>query len=260
MEGMVVSFIAEYSLLFSSTRNIVELAKEMMCDPKAANKLQVARQTTSYKIRHGLAKGLEKQLIDKLREGFFSFNIDEATSSNLHKVLTLLVSYFCTTKNEVVVEHLGSLNLPTVKSETVLFKAVLDLIKEKELPWCNLMAVLIEIKLREGVAPAPINIDGDSCHHIHNACKKFTKIFDKYLEQLYQDINNDFKWSENIRVILEDICECLSVTYRQLEMFVATRWLLVYDVTPSTIFMFGVYAVFISPFYERQIKSCISQC
>ena len=207
----------------------------MMRYPKAANKLQVARQTASYKMRHGLAKGLEKQLIDKLREGFFSFNIDEATSSNLHKVLTLLVSYFCTTKNELVVEHLGSLSFPTVKSETV-FKAVVDLINEKELPWCNLMAVLMdtcsvmrgskngfEIKLRESVAPALIDMDGDSCHHIHNACKKFTKIFDKYLEQLYQDIYNDFKWSEDIRVILEDICGCLSVTYRRTEMFVATR-------------------------------------
>ena len=111
--------------------------------PKAANKLQVARQTASYKMRHGLAKGLEKQLIDKLREGFFSFNIDEATSSNLHKVLTLLVSYFCTTKKELVVEHLGSLSFPTVKSETV-FKAVVDLINEKELPWCNRMAVIMD--------------------------------------------------------------------------------------------------------------------
>ena len=126
-------------------------------------------------------------------------------------MLTLLVSYFRTTKNEVVVEHLGS-------SETV-FKAVIDLVNEKELPWYNLMAVLMdscsvmrgskngfEIKLRESVAPALIDMDGDSCHHIHNACKKFTKIFDKYLEQLYQDIYNDFKWSEDIRVILEDIC------------------------------------------------------
>ena len=85
MEGMVLSFIAEYSLPFSSARNIAEVAKEMMRDPKAANKLQVARQTTSYKMRHGLTKWLEKQLIDKLREWFFSFNIDEATSSNLHK-------------------------------------------------------------------------------------------------------------------------------------------------------------------------------
>ena len=176
-----------------------------MCDPKAANKLQGARQTALYRMQHRLAKGLEKQLIGKLREGFFSFNIDEVTISNLHKVLTWLVSYFCTTKSEVVVEYLGSLNLPTVKLETV-FKAVVDLINEKELPWCNLMAVLMdscsvmrgskndfEIKLRESFAPALIDMDGDSCHHIHNACKKFTKIFDKYLEQLYQDIYNDFK-------------------------------------------------------------------
>ena len=146
MEGMVLSFIAEYSLPFSSARNIVELAKEMMRDPKAANKLQVSRQTASYKMRHSLAKGLDKQLIEKLREGFFSFNIDEATSSNLHKVLTLLVSYFCTTKNEVVVEHLGSLNFPTVKSETV-FKAAAVLINEKGLPWCNLEVLKMVLKL-----------------------------------------------------------------------------------------------------------------
>ena len=129
------------------------------------------------------------------------------------------------------------LNLPTVKSETV-FKAALDLINEKELPWCNLMAVLMdtcsvmrgskngfEIKLRESVAPALIDMDGDSCHHIHNACQKFTT------EQLYQDTYNDFKWSEDIRVILKDICEWLSVTYRRPEMFIATRCLSVYDVT-----------------------------
>ena len=45
-----------------------------------------------------------------------------------------------------------------------------------------------EIKLCESVVPALIDLDGDSCHHIYNACKKFTKICDKYLEQLYQDI------------------------------------------------------------------------
>ena len=46
---------------------------------------------------------------------------------------------FCYAKNEVVVEHSGSLNLPTVKSETV-FKAVV----QKELPCYNLMAVLMD--------------------------------------------------------------------------------------------------------------------
>ena len=51
-----------------------------------------------------------------------------------------------------------------------------------------------EIKLRESVAPALVDMDGDSRHHIHNACKELTKIFDKYLEQLYQGNYNDFKW------------------------------------------------------------------
>ena len=70
MEGMLLSFITEYTLPFSSARNIVELVKEMMHDPKAANKLPGAWQTTSYRMQHGLAKGLEKQLIGKLRKGF----------------------------------------------------------------------------------------------------------------------------------------------------------------------------------------------
>ena len=111
-----------------------------------------------------------------------------------------------------------------------------------------------EIKLRESVASALIDMDGDSCHHIHNACKKFTKIFNKYLEQLYQDICNDFNLSEGIQVILEDICECLSITYRRLEMFVATRWLLVYDVFLGTGYMFDVYAIFCVSFLRREGK------
>ena len=59
-----------------------------------------------------------------------------------------------------------------------------------------------------------IDIGSDSCQHIHNACKKSPKNFNKCLEKLYQDIYNDFKWSEDMRVILQDICKCLNVTYR----------------------------------------------
>ena len=54
-----------------------------------------------------------------------------------------------------------------------------------------------ENKPCESVAPALIDIDSDSHHHIHNACEKTANIFNKYLEKLYQDIYNDFKWSED---------------------------------------------------------------
>ena len=52
------------------------------------------------------------------------------------------------------------------------------------------------------MVPNLLDVDGDACHHLHNASRKFTKIFDNYLEALYQDIHNDFKWSENLGVIL----------------------------------------------------------
>ena len=34
-----------------------------------------------------------------------------------------------------------------------------------------------ETKLRDQVAPNLLDVDGDACHHIHNAAKKFTKYF-----------------------------------------------------------------------------------
>ena len=266
MEGMVLLFVAKYSFPFSSAQNIVELCKEIIHDPKTVNKLQVARTAASYKMRNGLARGLGKQLVDKLKKGFFSFNIDEATSATLHKVLTLLESYFCSTKNEVAVEHLGSLNLPTVNSETV-FKAVVNLMDEKNLPFSNLMAVLMdscsvmrgsksgfEVKLRENVASDLTDIDGDACHCIHNASKKFTEIVNKHLEILFWDIYNDFKWLEDLRVILEEMCECLDISYRRPEMFVSTRWLTVYDISISTIYMFDVYVVLYFSFLNKQDK------
>ena len=52
-----------------------------------------------------------------------------------------------------------------------------------------------ETKLRDQVAPNLLDVDGDACYHVHNAAKKFTKVFDRYLETLYHDIYNDFKWS-----------------------------------------------------------------
>ena len=61
--------------------------------------------------------------------------------------------------------------------------------------------------------------------------------------------------SEDIRVILEDICECLSVTYRRPEMFVATIWLSVYDVTLSTIYMFDVHAIYYFSFLRKEDKT-----
>ena len=88
-----------------------------------------------------------------------------------------------------------------------------------------------------------LDVDGDAFHHIHNAAKKFTKVFDRCLETLYRDIYNDFKWSEDLNVVLEDLCKHLGISYRQPEMYAATCWLSVYEITISNIYRFDVVVV-----------------
>ena len=110
----------------------VELANEMICDPIAAKKSRLAGRTVSYKLRYELAMGFENWL-KNLKKGFFSSNQDEVTSTTHHKVLTLLVSYFCEHKTDIIVEHLTSLNLPIINSETV-YDTVATIFQSKELP------------------------------------------------------------------------------------------------------------------------------
>ena len=105
-----------------------------------------------------------------------------------------------------------------------------------------------ETKIRLRVAPHLLDIDGDSCHHIHNASKIFTKVFDGYLESLFRDIYNDFKWSEDLKVELRAICDHLGVTYRQPEMYASTRWLSIYVITVDMLCMFDALVVFYFPF------------
>ena len=186
MEGIVLSFVAEHTLLFSMANNVVELANEMMQDPLAAKKLKLSRTVASYKLRDGLAKGFEEELIEKLKKCFFRSNLDEATSLTHHKFITLLVSNFCHLKKEIVVEHLTSLNLAVVNSLKV-YDTVETFFRSNELPWNHLLSTLMdscgvmrgvkngfETKLRDQVAPNLIDVDSNACHHVHNAAKKFT--------------------------------------------------------------------------------------
>ena len=89
-----------------------------------------------------------------------------------------------------------------------------------------------------------LDIDGDSCHHAHNACKQFYKQFNNEVEQLLRYIFTDFKWSADLREILEEMCLLLKVKYTMPENYVATRWLSVYSTATDTLCLIDVYTIF----------------
>ena len=78
------------------------------------------------------------------------------------------------------------------------------LFEKRTLPWKNLVAVLLdpvsamrgtvaslETKLIVNLAPHLLDIDGESCHHMHNILKKLTLIFDYFLENLLRDMYSE---------------------------------------------------------------------
>ena len=93
------------------------IAKEFTKDPKALSRLHMHRTSASYKLTHGLSKSLHERLVNKLKETPFSMNLDEATSSNLLRVFSVLVSYYSNTTSSINVEHLASISVPAVDSE-----------------------------------------------------------------------------------------------------------------------------------------------
>lgn len=70
-------------------------------------------------------------------------NIDEVTSANSLRVLCVLCSYFSPSLNKVIIEHLGSLSMSKVSSETV-FQELTKLFALHYIPWKNLISIIMD--------------------------------------------------------------------------------------------------------------------
>lgn len=118
----------------------------------------------------------------------------------------MLVSYYHSDLRKVVVEHLGSLEVVKVDAAS-LERVLCDFFDKNNIPWQNLVSLLIdscavmrgsktglETRVHQH-CPNLLDVDGDSCHHIHNAAKKFSEGFDGYLERLFSDLQVDHQWS-----------------------------------------------------------------
>ena len=258
-EAMVLSFAAEKSLSFAIVPDLIALSKMLSKDHKALESLSISRTTSSYKTRFGVGKTFAENLLNDMRSNNFSLNMDESTSSNFQKVLTILVSYFSEMKKEVVVHHFKSITCIKVNSES-LYKEVVEIFERNQIPWKNLMSVLmdscnvmrgsksgLETRIRTEKAPHLLDVDGDTCHHIHNACKAFCKPFKSFVELFFNDLFNDFKWSPDIREMFQEICLMLNIKYAMPSNYVSHRWLSVYDVSIETIRLLDALTVFYFP-------------
>ncbi|XP_041361320.1 uncharacterized protein LOC121377407 [Gigantopelta aegis] len=217
-------------------------------------------------MTYGIGNTFTQKTVDALQISPFSLNIDESTSNNNKRILAILASYFCTKQKRVLVEHLKSVELIKVDTKSVLH-AIDAVFSELSIPWNNLVSILmdscavmrgskngLEVKIRQGKAPQLLDIDGDSCHHIHNACKKFCGPFEGYVEGLATDLHNDLKWSADLKQMLVEVCEMLDIPFTTPQRFLAHRWLSCYDITAANNIMMDAFRVFYYGFLTTEDK------
>lgn len=204
---MVLATVAEHSIPFPITPVIVNLAKELATDKVASSQVKLSRTSAAYKMVHGLGLTFSERIFSHTRSFPFSINLDESTSNGDKKVLSILVSYFNPNRNTVGVGHLGSSEFLKVNAVT-LEKTLVTFFEQNHIPWSNLVSMLmdscavmrgskmgLETRVRKNHCPNLLDVDGDSCHHVHNAAKVFAAPFSNHLEKLFTDLHTDHQWA-----------------------------------------------------------------
>ena len=171
-------------------------------------------------------------------------------------------SYYKTVVENIIVEHLGSVDVPCCTSEN-LYEETVHLLEKNEIPFNMILAVLadsastmrgkvsgLEVKMRENVAPQLLDIDGESCHHVQNIVKILTSTFDYYLENLYRDVST----SPDSIEILQLITHHLGLTFRKPVNYIACRWRPVYDSSIDFDYAFDAYYIYFLLYEKARIN------
>ena len=121
----------------------------------------------------------------------------------------------------------------------------------------------LETLVKKRKAPQLLNIDGDSYHHAHNACKSFCKPFNMHVEGLLADLHIEFKWSAELKAFLWDNCTALGISPTSPERYVPHRWLSVFNVCLDTSRLFDAYTVFyysfLPPEHHQEFKPVLQE-
>jgi hypothetical protein len=242
----------------------VKRAKLLAKDPEVLNNITMEMTSASYKMKYGLARTMRQRTIEMMKMNKFSLNLDEATNVSGVKVVSVLVKYM--EEGRLRCEHLVSLPLIKADSDSIV-NALTGFFKDQKIPWKNCTSILcdscavmrgkrsgVETVLRRDHADHLLDIDGDVCHHLHNAVKKFCTPFGGASESLLNDLYNEFHWSSSNRDLLQQICFLVGDKYTVPQQYVAHRWLSCYDVALTTQLQLSALTIYAAAYLPREDK------
>ena len=208
-QAMVLATIAQNNLPLRIAPILVEMSQALANDKPALQRMCLSRTSATYKMVEGMGRTYTERLTATMQQVPFSLNLDESTSAANKKVLSVLVSFFNRESKAVEVGHLCSLEILKCTAEH-LESALNQFFSLHQIKFSNLVSLMLdscavmrgsksglETRIRNKHCPGLLDVDGDSCHHIHNVAKKFVAPFDNYLESLFSDLHTDHQYASD---------------------------------------------------------------
>ncbi|KAL3189936.1 hypothetical protein MRX96_020274 [Rhipicephalus microplus] len=205
----------------------------MFPDSETAKGFQCGRKKLSYTISDGLGPYFKAKVIKELDipDTFYSIMIDESPIPEAKvQQLDVLVRYYSTNTENVVVEHLQSFHLGHATADE-LFSCIEDALSDvrKNNMICfysdgpNVMKSLKRM-LKTEVSPNMVDIGECGLHKVHNAFAAGLDSFGAEVESLVTDVHYYFMFATR-HAGMKDLQRDLGVPQLEFLRHVSSRWL-----------------------------------
>lgn len=235
-EATICAYIVKNNLPMSSVEGFVEMIKALP-EKSTIDKIALGKQKATNIIRNGLRPFFNENLINTLKDHFFSVYIDETTDVSTKKQLAVMVSY--SDKCETKVDVIDIVDCPDGTALS-LYTQLINTLKENNVPlenWIGFCADTTATMMGQHHSVSTliqknhpqVLITKCACHMIHlvsnYACMKLSTS----LEDLCRNIFNHFNRSPKNSAALKEFQIFFELEPHKMLRPCQTRWLSLQD-------------------------------
>lgn len=210
-ELKLVVFLAEHNLPFSLMHNLPLLCASAFPDSKIAAKVMMKRKKATQILTGIIGPENKNELIEDLKNNYFSIIIDETNDISTVKCLVILTRYL---KNGSIMDRFYDvLHVKSCSAED-LFNSICSSFKESNVPLKNIIGLAADncavmmgniksVKTLFQKVNKNIVVVGCTCHSFHlcasYACKKLPQCLEQFTHDIYNYISGSSKRYEEFK-------------------------------------------------------------
>ncbi len=230
--------LIKHNHCFASNSDLVSTLRIAFNDP-IINNMTLGSTKTSYSICFGLGPHFHEELLNDMKNTWYSLLVDEATTEQNIKQLDMHVRYWSNTRDCISRRYFTSAFLGHARAQD-MHDVILNALSADSIPLTKMLQLgcdgpnvnkSLQDKLNESSVKfggkALINIGSCDIHTIHNSFKKGLESVEESwsVEDFLNDVFNFFKKYPSRREDFAEIQASLNSEKQSFKRFVNNRWL-----------------------------------